>query len=321
MPQAQFRRSPLAQYASAGVSGISAGMHSGDFPELTAALISIGRKLANAGYRFTTITPDSHAIIYERRMARTAARELSDIFGWNMPFRADDLDPELLGMLDAAGLLVADRDALRTSVRFSSIGERVYAHSAFPTCGEDDVFFGPDTYRFVHAARQLIPSCDLLIDVGCGSGAGGLELADRCGHVVLADINPRALAYAAANCAINGVTAVSTLHADVLDKAPRQPDAIIANPPYLIDAAQRTYRHGGGGYGTDLAVRIALEGVARHRCRRHGADLHRISGHTKPEHRHLTPACSAKPGRLPVRPRMGRARSGRVRIRIASSRI
>jgi len=38
---------------------------------------------------------------------------------------------------------------------------------------------------------------------------------------------------------------------------------IVANPPYLNDAAQRTYRHGGGRWGEGLSARIVREGLGR----------------------------------------------------------
>jgi methylase of polypeptide subunit release factors len=40
-------------------------------------------------------------------------------------------------------------------------------------------------------------------------------------------------------------------------------DLVIANPPYLLDDAQRVYRDGGGEYGEQLAVRITREAIER----------------------------------------------------------
>ena len=50
---------------------------------------------------------------------------------------------------------------------------------------------------------------------------------------------------------------------DVLAGVAGPIDAIIANPPYLVDPGARLYRHGGGALGFDLAVRIVREGLAR----------------------------------------------------------
>ena len=40
-------------------------------------------------------------------------------------------------------------------------------------------------------------------------------------------------------------------------------DLIIANPPYLVDPAARTYRHGGGPLGAGLSLRIIEAAIRR----------------------------------------------------------
>jgi methylase of polypeptide subunit release factors len=40
-------------------------------------------------------------------------------------------------------------------------------------------------------------------------------------------------------------------------------DLVIANPPYLADAAARTYRDGGGRFGSALSLRIVNEALQR----------------------------------------------------------
>ncbi len=40
-------------------------------------------------------------------------------------------------------------------------------------------------------------------------------------------------------------------------------DLILANPPYLVDRAERAYRHGGGALGFALSERIVAEGAPR----------------------------------------------------------
>ncbi len=230
---------------------------------LTDAIVEVGSRLCEHGYAFTTITPASHRIVQARHEDDGAMRDLNDIFGWNLTFGPHDLPEGILEPLRNAGLLHEADGRHRAGLRFSTIGRHIYAHSPFPTTDQDAVFFGPDTYRFVQAAKRLIGSCRLLVDVGCGGGAGGIELSDRCSQVMLSDINPRALAFAEANCILNGVVRASMLHADILDGIPGEPDAIIANPPYLVDPEERVYRHGGGGYGTDLALRMALAATQR----------------------------------------------------------
>ncbi|HET9538027.1 MAG TPA: class I SAM-dependent methyltransferase [Mesorhizobium sp.] len=232
------------------------------------ALVTLGRSLREAGYRFVTVTPTTH----RRVLARPEEQQtLRSIFGWNRPFQRDALAPHLLELLSQAGALAQIGEGYRSTVRFASIGDMVFAHSPFPTVEADAVFFGPDTYRFVRLVRAAIADPPLksdlvLVDVGAGSGAGGLcaaRLLPEDAKIVLADINARALAFSAVNAAINDVQSARAVFSDVLAGVEGEPDLIIANPPYLVDQQERLYRHGGGNLGISLAARIATDGLAR----------------------------------------------------------
>lgn len=232
--------------------------------ERASALLELGRALQSADYSFVTPTPETHRRVNARAQAcgDAEAKSLRDVFGWNRPFRRELLAPPLLELLERARALDRDGALLRAQVRFSSLDRDLYVHSAFPTVQADAVFFGPDTYRFCSLLRRWAPSAEQLVDVGCGSGAGGLCLRGRVGQLVLADINRNALALAEVNAALAGARA-TLLESDVLAAVDGAPDLVIANPPYMRDSAARTYRDGGGSHGEALAVRIAREALAR----------------------------------------------------------
>src|SRR5690606_23767482 len=82
-------------------------------------------------------------------------------------------------------------------------------------------------------------------------------------ELVLADINPAALPYAAANAAAAGLGSALCVQGDLFAPAPGAFDLIVANPPYLVDGAARAYRHGGGALGSALSERIVHEGLPR----------------------------------------------------------
>jgi SAM-dependent methyltransferase len=232
---------------------------------MSAALTTLLFELAKLGYRFTTVTPDTHALVNARRKGEPA-RTLRDVFGWNRSFRPDILPPGLLEIMKAAGAVepLAD-DFHRAKLRVSSVGHLLFAHSAFPTVEADAVFFGPDSYRFVRAIRQLGATATRAVDVGCGSGVGGIVLAhfgSLSSQVVLADINPRALTLATANAEAAQVAA-EVLHSDVLSGVGGRLDLVISNPPYLVDGGERAYRHGGGAHGEALSRRIVRESLER----------------------------------------------------------
>jgi methylase of polypeptide subunit release factors len=178
-------------------------------------------------------------------------------------FSPELLPADLLRLLERAGALERlDPRSLRARVRFSSLRERLFVHSGYPTTQADAIFFGPDTYRFCALLRRWARPARSVLDLGCGTGAGGISCAAGAERVVLADINPSALAAAEVNAALAGVS-VELAHSDLARDVSGQFDLIIANPPYMRDAAARVYRDGGGEYGEALAVRIVREAVPR----------------------------------------------------------
>lgn len=225
-----------------------------------AALCELGLALLQRGYSFTSVTPDTHRRVLERDVR--PARDLRDIFGWSRPFAPAVLPEAWQRLAQDAGIIRSDGELWKSSVRFSSLGGRLYVHSAFPTLAADAVFFGPDTYRFCAFVSRSLGRCRRLVDVGCGSGAGGLAAAELAEHLVLADISPAALRFAAVNANLTG-RAVELVESDVLASVTGPIDAVIANPPYLRDSAARTYRDGGGRHGEALSLRILRESLAR----------------------------------------------------------
>jgi release factor glutamine methyltransferase len=223
-------------------------------------LASLGRALRERGYAFVTPTPETH----RRVLARGApARTLRDVFGWSKPFAAGVLDAALLDLLEQAAALQREGAEFKSAVRFSSLGPLLLAHSAYPTTAPDAVFFGPDTYRFAAFLLARAPArIGAVVDVGCGTGAGGLLLAPRAGAVELLDVSDNALRFARANCELNGLQARIS-RSDVLQQMTETPDLIVANPPYLADPLGRAYRDGGGELGTGLSERIVEESLGR----------------------------------------------------------
>ena len=240
------------------------------------ALGLVLRHLAASGYRFTAPTPLTHQRVLTHHGTQMAAT-LRDVFGWNLPFKiatCDGMTRELLAAMHGAGVLQTRDDALQSGVRVASIGDDLFVHSAYPTAQDDAVFFGPDTYRFArfiqHGVADLQSTNDQpmrLLDVGCGSGAGGIIAARTLSHlgsleVHMNDINPLALRYTAINAHFAGI-AIKPALGNALRAVKGDFDLIISNPPYLDDAAQRAYRHGGARLGRALSVQIGEESLAR----------------------------------------------------------
>jgi SAM-dependent methyltransferase len=237
-----------------------------------AALVALGHELGRCRYSFITVTPATHRRVNARANSREAS-SLTDVFGWSRPFRTKTLPAHLIALLETAQALDGDGELLRSRVRFASLGEQLFCHSAFPTDDQDAVFFGPDTYRFARLIRQSVGGLEAsgpfrIVDIGCGSGVGGLLAAalmpaDKQVECVLADISPAALRFARINAVLNGMPMAETALSDVLAAVPGVANLIVSNPPYLVDSMRRLYRHGGGALGSELSLHIAREGVRR----------------------------------------------------------
>jgi SAM-dependent methyltransferase len=226
------------------------------------SLLALGSWLKRANYRFVTVTPETHRRVVARP-PRTA-RDLADVFGWNLPFHRDIVTSEIMDLLRIGHLVEEAEDGHYVSrVRFSSLEGGLYAHSPFPTEAVDSVFLGPDTYRFCRAIRQAALEPKVVVDIGCGTGAGGIIAGRNATKVVLADINAKALLFAEVNAQLNDARNVETVRSDVLAGVGDVPDLIVANPPYLLDPLARTYRDGGGACGEGLAIRIVEESLGR----------------------------------------------------------
>ena len=236
--------------------------------ERCVALVGLGRILQQRAYRFVAVTPATHDRVL-RREAKSIS--LESIFGWGRPFEPDKIENCLMELLEQADAIEVASGECKSKVRFATVGDSLFVHSAFPTIEEDSVFFGPDTYRFVRFLRTALADITTrkalrLVDIGAGSGAGGIVAAKAFAastDLVLADINRNALAFSAINATLNDLPKTKTIFSDVLGGVEEAADVIVANPPYLVDQDQRLYRHGGGELGTALALRIAEESMAK----------------------------------------------------------
>jgi SAM-dependent methyltransferase len=226
------------------------------------ALAALLAFLREQKYQFITPTPATHRRV-NGRSGNQGAQSVRDIFGWSRPFARDLLPASLFEVLMAGGFIVEGNASWQSLVRASSLDDDIFLHSAFPTNSADAVFFGPDTYRFARAIKANLSAPRLLrraLDLGCGTGAGGVVLAKNsiCHELVLSDINRSALQLASVNADGAGVQDVRATYSNLFDQLDGEFDLIVANPPYLNDPLHRTYRHGGGALGSDLSLRIAL---------------------------------------------------------------
>lgn len=222
--------------------------------------------LRSSGYRFVTVTPETHRRVLERGSGRPA-RDLRDVFGWNLPFEEGLLPPPVRDALERSGTIVRENGLCRSHVRVASVEDRLFLHSAYPTEAADSVFFGPDSYRYVRFLAAELPGpgpVRRLVDIGSGSGVGAIVAAALVpgASATATDINPLALSFARINAVHAGV-ALETVEGSGLDAVEGPVDLVIANPPFVADPAKRLYRDGGGMHGAGLSLDWALAAAGR----------------------------------------------------------
>jgi SAM-dependent methyltransferase len=233
------------------------------------ARLALLRLLAREQYGFVAPAPSAYRRVLGRRGPFAGARDLEDVFGWNMPFHLDVVGDELFELMQRARMLARRGGMTICTLAVAKAGGSLYLHTAFRAKGREAVFFGPDSYRFIDFIRANLPGLPpgaRVLDVGAGAGAGGLFAASQAGglDLTLADSNPQALALAATNAAFAGLRPRLT-RTDGLSGLGGTFDLILANPPYIAGGGEPTYSGGGGRWGEQVSLdwtRQALERLA-----------------------------------------------------------
>ena len=229
---------------------------------LQEALAELLRLLKSNNYDFVAVTPATHARVLAR--SNPPAPTLRDIFGWNRLFDPDAIDPDIIALLRAADALDEQGGCMKSRVRVARLGRDLLLHSGYPTDEPDAVFFGPDTYRFARFVERHLSqlrNARWLIDMGAGSGAGAIAAARSRDfeRITMVDTNHAALELANINAGAASVLAETLL----AERLPGGADLVIANPPYMMDRAGRSYRDGGELLGGAVALDWAEQAIAR----------------------------------------------------------
>ena len=203
-----------------------------------------------------------HPVVSASVGGHTAQALLGRLFLLGMPAAWDEID-NLLGRDGAeafrqAGLLMGDAECL-AAVGVTPVGDCLITHDrreAHLQSGAAEFVPGPSpaTRRFADVAIRR-PGATVL-DLGCGQGLLAMRAAELGGRVTAADINPRAVAFAAFNAGLNGLDNITCVHGDLFGPvAGVRFDLILANPPFVISPDSTfLYRDGPG-----ICERIARE--------------------------------------------------------------
>lgn len=224
------------------------------------------RQLARVGERLDDALRTPMRVWSARRIqgpASIAAR----VFMLHDPVTEQEATEALgdLGVLADAGLVERTAGSVRLCLHLAVAGD-LYFLGDQPGLGGDAVMpICGATTELVRAAMPAAPVGSVL-DVGCGAAPVGLMLAGAARRVVATDVNPRALAFAQVNAALNGVTNVELRLGDLYETVRGERfDRIAAHPPFVArpaGARASTFVHG-GSRGDELPLRV-LAGAVEH---------------------------------------------------------
>ena len=162
---------------------------------------------------------------------------------------ADALAPVEVARLERLGLLTGEGEEVRARVSITPLGDLLVASDRYegPGGGRPDHVVGTSISSRALAAVTVRRPVARALDVGTGSGVQALELARHAEHVVATDVNPRAVAFARFNAALNGCANVEVRAGSLFEPVGGERfDLIVSNPPYVISPeSEFTYRDSG----------------------------------------------------------------------------
>ena len=105
--------------------------------------------------------------------------------------------------------------------------------------------------------RQQVESA---LDLGTGGGVQALLAAPHAGRVVATDLSSRAMAFAAFNCELNGVSNVELREGNLFEPVAGMTfDLVVSNPPFVISPDNDVLFRDGGQRGDALSRQLVTE--------------------------------------------------------------
>jgi SAM-dependent methyltransferase len=255
-----------------------------DGPQVTADLNALTTSLKRAGYTVEALSEllkvegelsarDADLVVYRRRIAvrPSPLADLVALLALGIPIAREQLvaslgDDAFHAALDA-GCLV-DRDELvLAAIRLMPHGNLWIASDRRPAAraaAEPLHVTGINAPAGLLAGLTVRSSVERGLDIGTGNGIQALLAAHHCHEVIATDVNPRALAFAAFNAALNGIDNISFRHGSLFDPVADEAfDLIVCNPPYVI-SPDNDYVYRDSGNSPAALCRDIVASMPRH---------------------------------------------------------
>jgi methylase of polypeptide subunit release factors len=247
-------------------------------PDIAAAT-TLGNALRATGYDEAAVRrllgDDAYSLaredapLGERRLPRNPLGTVIRAFFLEQPVSSRDaaraLGRRAIAALEATGMADVGAQVVPRG-RILPVGDLLVASDDYPSEETEDP---PDFVAAYTPTSQLCASLtprrriDRALDVGTGSGVLALFAARHAREVVATDVNPRALAYAELNAALNGITNLECRFGSLFEPVAGETfDLITSNAPYVVSPETRfVYRDAGleGDEVSERVVRAAAE--------------------------------------------------------------
>jgi methylase of polypeptide subunit release factors len=207
--------------------------------------------------------------VFRRRLA-TQPGPLADVItvlalGDELPLdrMVNALGPKAVDLLIESGALREDPGTVRATLRVIPHGDLWIASDRRPAPGAraDPLYVTginpPASLLAALTVRRLVATA---LDLGTGNGIQAMLAREHCERVVATDINPRALAFAAFNAALNDISGIEFAEGDLFEPVDANRfDLVVSNPPYVISPdSDYAYRDSGAEPGA-LCARLLRE--------------------------------------------------------------
>jgi methylase of polypeptide subunit release factors len=204
--------------------------------------------------------------LYLRRLqATTPLNLLIKLFAFEQPVDRAELTAVLPDLkvddLEALGLVRSSGDAIHPAVRISAYSGLLLVHDrlhATPHGLDAEHVLGVGAATVTLDAFTVRQPVRRALDLGTGCGVQALLAARHSAHVFAVDCNPRAVAFARFNVALNGADNVTIHQGNFFEPVMgEQFDLIVSNPPFVISPESTFIFRDGGVPGDRLCESLA----------------------------------------------------------------
>ncbi len=207
---------------------------------LAAAAFTVDRIESTFGTHTLSARP-AEVAVHVRRLTDDAFSTLARLFVLGLPVEVgaarSALAPFELDRLVGLGVVRLDGATVSPTVRLVPHGDYYIASDLQPETGKTPADFVPGIQApsVMLAKLAVRRSAGTALDLGTGCGIQALLAAKHCDRVLATDVNDRALAFAAFNARLNGVSGIEFRQGDGFDPAEEERfDLIVSNPPYVV---------------------------------------------------------------------------------------